>query len=752
MNIFKLNKVTNRIVIIVLIVISLTIISLTIVFASILINLNLSKEIKTLSNQNLDLYYKTNYVIKSLQSRLETVAKQKQFNYIRYKKGLISKNIFLENIKTNLLLTTPSIDIGYGIGFWFEPYVIDSNRYYGYYCIKNCDSSYITMDYNTAEYDYHNKYWYTSIIPKGWDRKLPLNEKFYWSDIYLDSGYSNKKMITLGKAIYDIDNTIVGNVSLDLTEFDFNDLFSEFKDNSEMTIVLRKKHSKNNIYSNNTEFCQTNEDIFNQIIASKQNNSKYHIEVENNGDKYIAFLSDIQGQFYLFLIIPSQYINGNLFTQIYVIAGFAILIISLIIFGFVYSYKVIIDHSLKNESLNNFYQKLIELSPNNMLIFDKEGKLIEYNNRFKKFLKDNNNNSNDLEYFIRSFIGINDNFDFARIDCQELNNYKFYSKHAESHYILNCFLIENEKEKSFVFILTDISELILREMEIKNLNKNLEKIIANRTEQLEGAMSSLQSLNKKLSKNMENLTKVNNDLSFSEKQLKNTIETKDKFFSVITHDIKNPLHSIKMIVELLRNYFKMMKEDEIQSYYGKITKTIDSVNSLIENVLLWSNSQSNLINFEPEIFDLSQSINSTVRLLDSALSQKNISIIKNNVYETIVKTDKNMFEVILRNLLSNAIKFSNKNSQIELTIEDDLIANKLLISINDYGIGMDQNTLSNIFVNKNRNIKSGTDGEKGTGIGLVLTKNFIDLMKEEIWVESSPNMGSKFSFTINKLL
>ncbi len=752
MKLFNLNKVTNRIVFIVLVVISLIVIAITFLLAYSLTNINIDKEIKSLSHHKLDLYYKTNYIIKSLQNRLRTVSKQTEFNYKRYKQSVISKEIFLENINTNLLLTTPYIEMGYGIGYWFEPYIIDSSRYYGLYSIKLGDSAYITPDYSTPEYDYHNHYWYTNIIPKGWDRKLPLIDTYHWSDIYIDSGYSNQKMITLGIPLYDELKTIVGATTLDLTEDDFASIFAEYLKNQDMTLIFRKKYSKMNIFSNNNEFCVNNVNDINKIIANNQDSISNLKKAVINGDNYLILTSTIENQFVIALIVPTHYLNSIIFSQISIIVGFAILIISLIIFGFVYSYRVIIDHSLTNEHLKNFYQKLIEKSPNNLLIFDKNGKLIEYNEKFKDILDNYNMETFDLEFFIKNIVAYKDKFILEQIDCKIFNNYKFYLEQHQYHYLLNCFIIEDELQKSYVFILTNISELIEREIEIKNLNKNLEKIIANRTEQLEGAMSSLQNLNKKLSKNMENLSKANNDLSKSERNLMNTITTKDKFFSVITHDIKNPLHSIKLIIELLKNYFNMMKEDEIKSYYNKVSKTIDSVNNLIENVLLWSKSQSNLINFEPEIFDLSQSISNTIKLLDSAALQKNISIKLPDTEEIIVKTDKNMFEVIFRNILSNSIKFSNKNSSINVTISDDAIKNKLLVTIQDFGIGMDPQTLDVIFENQGKTPKSGTDGEKGTGIGLSLTKNFIDLMNEKIWVESTIDIGTKFSFTVNKLL
>lgn len=753
MNYFNLNKVTNRIVVIVLVVISLAVIIITIILAFILTNMNFEKELKSLEKMNLDKYYKSDYVIKSIQNRLLIITKQIEFNYSRFNNNTINKDILLQNITTNLLLTAPNLELGYGIGYWFEPYVLDSNKYYGVYAIKKNDSAFITKEYNDPSYNYHNQYWYTHVIPSDWDRSLPLLSKFHWSDIYLDSSYSNIKMITLGIPIYNSERTIVGITTYDLTDKDFELVFEEDSSLKDIKLIFSKKFSKNYIYTNDSLFCSLNKKTIDKVLLLNQNSKIIEKQIKINGEKHHIFKSIIQDQFVLTLIIPSNYINNALFTQISIVIGFAILIIILIIFGFVYSYKVIIEHSLNNEHLKNYYKKLIENSPNDVIIFDDKGKLVDYNEAFNNsILLKNNLEIKDVENFLRKIIKYQDEFNFDDFEFSKLNNFKFYLEITKTHYLVNSFVIDIENRKSFVFVLININELVDRENEIKNLNKNLERLIANRTEQLEGAMTSLQDLNKKLSKNMNDLTRVNKELSISEQKLKSTIEAKEKFFSVLTHDIKNPLHSIKMIIELLRNYFNIMKEEEIKSFYNKISKTLDSINGLIDNVLLWSKSQSNLIEFDPELLDLSHLVNNSIKLLDSSLSQKNIIVRKYYPQELFVKTDKNMFEVIFRNILSNAIKFSKKDSIIEVIITEDEDKENLIISIQDYGVGMDNETFSNIFNSNKNNVKSGTDGEKGTGIGLLLCKNFIDLMNEKIWVESSLNQGTKFSFTINKLI
>ncbi len=222
--------------------------------------------------------------------------------------------------------------------------------------------------------------------------------------------------------------------------------------------------------------------------------------------------------------------------------------------------------------------------------------------------------------------------------------------------------------------------------------------------------------------------------------------TKDKFFSIIAHDLKSPFNAIMGFSELmLVNYNDL--DDEI---FIKGLKTIESAAShaykLVENLLIWSKNQSNGREFNPEWLDLNERILESVKISEGAIINKELHISFNPKKEYSVFADRNMIDLIIRNLISNAIKFTNKKGKIKIKVEAD--KEKVNVSVTDNGIGIPENKLKTIFeIDKHKNTL-GTENEQGTGLGLILCKDFIDNHKGKIWAESTPGKGSKFTFTL----
>jgi PAS domain S-box-containing protein len=234
----------------------------------------------------------------------------------------------------------------------------------------------------------------------------------------------------------------------------------------------------------------------------------------------------------------------------------------------------------------------------------------------------------------------------------------------------------------------------------------------------------------------------------SEARLRELNATKDKFFSIIAHDLRSPFNSIlglsTMMVEQAReNDFEGMSE------YAEIIRTSSQhAMNLLMNLLEWSRSQTGRIEFSPEYIDVFNQINEVSQLLVESANQKSIAILKQIPRNTLVFADKAMLGIILRNLISNAIKFSHPGGEITISAEKKDL--ELLIEVEDHGVGIKHQGLEKLFRIDQTYSTLGTQNEMGTGLGLILCKEFVEKHGGRIWVESEPGKGSKFSFAIPK--
>jgi len=222
--------------------------------------------------------------------------------------------------------------------------------------------------------------------------------------------------------------------------------------------------------------------------------------------------------------------------------------------------------------------------------------------------------------------------------------------------------------------------------------------------------------------------------------------TKDKFFSIIAHDLKSPFNAIMGFSELMLVNYNDLDDD----IFIKGLKTIESAAShaykLVENLLIWSKNQSKGKEFNPEWLDLNERIQESLKISESAILNKELHVSFNPKKECSVFADRNMIDLIIRNLISNAIKFTNKKGRIKIKVEAD--REKVNVSVADNGIGIPENKLKTIFeIDKHKNTL-GTENEQGTGLGLILCKDFIENHKGKIWVESTTGKGSKFTFSL----
>jgi PAS domain S-box-containing protein len=223
--------------------------------------------------------------------------------------------------------------------------------------------------------------------------------------------------------------------------------------------------------------------------------------------------------------------------------------------------------------------------------------------------------------------------------------------------------------------------------------------------------------------------------------------TKDKFFSIIAHDLRNPFSNILAATDLLSHCNKndTFKIEKISTELYSITKT---TYELLENLLVWANTQTHRISYIPEFITLSEQFYDSIKQVQPLANKKEITINTLLIDGLKVFADRNMLTTILRNLLTNAIKYTHQKGHIDLIAND--IEDSIEIEISDNGVGMNDTQIQKLFkIDVNPSTK-GTNNEKGTGLGLIICKEFVEKHGGKIWVESELNKGSQFKFTLPK--
>lgn len=239
------------------------------------------------------------------------------------------------------------------------------------------------------------------------------------------------------------------------------------------------------------------------------------------------------------------------------------------------------------------------------------------------------------------------------------------------------------------------------------------------------------------------IRKNNRKISIQNEKLEELNTTKDKFFSIIAHDLRSPMIALQGVGQKLEYFIKRDKQEKILEIGSKIDRSIDQLNHLLNNLLHWAASQTGGIPHHPEQFDVNQVISENLALYEGLLESKRLTVHQSH-QQALVYADKNTVSAIIRNLLSNAIKFSPENGQIWIS---SLSKNGVThLEITDQGAGMEQTKIQEIF---SQSVKSsiGSKGEKGFGLGLKLTKEFVDQNQGSIDIESQLGEGTKFKLS-----
>ena len=223
-------------------------------------------------------------------------------------------------------------------------------------------------------------------------------------------------------------------------------------------------------------------------------------------------------------------------------------------------------------------------------------------------------------------------------------------------------------------------------------------------------------------------------------------KTKEKFFSIISHDLRSPVTSVQSSMGLFRHYNQRGETQKIDELCSKVDNSINRLNDLLDNLLNWSLRQTNGIECHFERIHLKNFIDEVVEIYENNFLSKSLIFRTNIDSDIFIFGDHHTLATVFRNLFSNAIKFTPKEGTISISTQST--ANSVVIILQDSGVGIDEQKLSSIFEFKERKATAGTEKERGTGLGLVLVQEFLSLNKGSIAIESQPQSGTLITITL----
>lgn len=260
------------------------------------------------------------------------------------------------------------------------------------------------------------------------------------------------------------------------------------------------------------------------------------------------------------------------------------------------------------------------------------------------------------------------------------------------------------------------------------------------------AAEQIQSYVEELQKNQLELENNAKELSGLNQKLKELNASKDKFFSIVAHDLRSPFSALLGFSEYMYKHIEELEPEEVRDFSYRIYKSLNSLLKLIENLLQWSRIHTGKMEFSPVTFSFNYLIDEILNIYLVNAKRKEIEIKCRLDRNYSVYADKDMVDSIIRNLMSNAIKFTMPGGSITVSVRSQ---DKFLeIEVADTGIGIEKEDLERMFRIDENLTREGTDREKGTGLGLVLCKEFVEMNGGRIWVESQAGKGSRFIFTL----
>jgi signal transduction histidine kinase len=375
----------------------------------------------------------------------------------------------------------------------------------------------------------------------------------------------------------------------------------------------------------------------------------------------------------------------------------------------------------------------------------------------KNNVKKQNSLNKSIAYFnesieiFKKFNALNDlqsSYSFISKANRAKGNYKESLEYFEKSYTLKSSIFSNKNKKQIENLesqreidLRD-KQIIIQNLKIKNDSRKVYLLftISTAVAILLGLFFWLY-----LSKR-----KTNVQLKEKNKTISNINTQKDKFFSIIAHDLRGPFNGFLGLTELLVNDLDFMTNEEIQFAAGSMKSSANNLNRLLENLLEWSRMEQGLIAFKPQEYKLKSVVDECVLTFKDIAQKKAIKINYSIDEEITVFADNNILHAVVRNILSNAVKFTPKGGNVIIQVNED--DTNTTISITDSGIGMNPKMVENLFRLDVQTNRKGTNDEPSTGLGLILCKEFVEKHNGEIWLESVEEQGTTFYFSFPKAL
>ncbi len=245
---------------------------------------------------------------------------------------------------------------------------------------------------------------------------------------------------------------------------------------------------------------------------------------------------------------------------------------------------------------------------------------------------------------------------------------------------------------------------------------------------------------------VELLAEKNAELDEKNAQLEEVNASKDRFFSIISHDLRSPFVGLLGLTQLISEEFENYSREKLHTIITKLYKSTENLYALIENLLTWSRLQRGMIEWHPQPIIVRDAIQRTINVLTSNAEQKDIELRNAVVKENVGYADAKMLDTVLRNLVSNALKFTGQGGNITVSAEEH--DKMLTISVADTGIGIGPEHVPKLFRIDSKYTRTGTANERGTGLGLILCKEFVERNGGTIRIESEEGVGTTFSFTV----
>jgi signal transduction histidine kinase len=307
-----------------------------------------------------------------------------------------------------------------------------------------------------------------------------------------------------------------------------------------------------------------------------------------------------------------------------------------------------------------------------------------------------------------------------------------------------------------------ISITAIRTSRLRKQKLQLENIVQNKTQELSEKNQLLQVQTENLNEINQLLVDRQNQLERQSEELKDQSErlsqanaelqklnaTKDKLFSVIAHDLSAPFNSLLGFSDLLVNHYGSLDRDKIIEYLNLIRNSSETAYALLQNLLLWARSQTDRISYQPDNIRVKSLLEEILVLNKANLLAKKINVHTDCIDEVTVYADSTMLKTILRNLLNNAIKFTPQKGSIFLEVLPGKA--RVTISVRDTGTGMKKEMIEKILSEDTVHSEQGTQGEQGSGLGLILCKEFLRINSSKLEISSAEGKGSTFSFSLDR--